>query len=93
MKAESERIVLARKNAEFATKMMALAEEENTWNKENIKDPDLRRQLDELEAAMKDSRQRWRIMKGTASATIAGSGVDWARHPKLLEIVLDDEGK
>jgi len=93
MKAESEHIVVARKNAELATKMLALAEEENTQNKENIKDPELRQQLDELESAMKDSRQRWRIMKGTSSATVAGSGVDWARDPNLLEIVLNDEGE
>jgi hypothetical protein len=71
--------------------MFALADEVNTHKKEDIKDAKARQQLDELEASMKISRQRWRIMKGTASATIVGSGVDWARNPKLLEIVLDPE--
>ena len=72
--------------------MLALAEEANTRKKEDINDPKVLQQLDEQEALMKISRQRWRIMKGTASATIAGSGVDWARDPKLLEIMLDGDG-
>jgi hypothetical protein len=72
--------------------MIALAEEANTQRKDDIDDPKVRQQLDELELAMRTSRQRWRIMKGTASATIAGSGIDWARDPKLLEIVLDNDG-
>lgn len=87
----SQNRVIARENAELATKMLALAEEANTQSKESISDPKFRRQLEDLEAEMKISRQRWRIMKGTASATIAGSGVDWARDPTLLDIVLDKE--
>jgi hypothetical protein len=89
---ESEHVVTARKNAELATMMLALAEEADTKRKEDIDDPKARQQLDELEVKMKTGRQRWRIMKETASATIAGSGIDWARDPKLLEIVLDNDG-
>ena len=89
---ESEHMVTARKNAELAATMLALAEEADTKRKEDIDDPKARQQLDELEVKMKTSRQRWRIMKETASATIAGSGIDWARDPKLLEIVLDNDG-
>jgi hypothetical protein len=89
--AEQENIVIAQKNVELSTRMLALAEEANTYRKEDIHDPKARRQLDELEAEMRISRQRFRIMKGTASATIAGSGIDWARDPKLSEIVLDDD--
>lgn len=85
-------MVTARKNAELATTMLSLAEEADTQRKEDINDPKARQQLDELEVSMKTSRQRWRIMKGTAAATIAGSGLDWARDPKLLEIVLDNDG-
>lgn len=72
--------------------MLVLAEEAKTQRKEDISDPKARRQLEVLDAEVKISRQRFRIMKGTASATIAGSGVDWARDPKLLEIVLDGDG-
>ncbi|TGO09672.1 hypothetical protein BTUL_0157g00090 [Botrytis tulipae] len=92
MRESSENIITGRKNIELATEMLALAEEANSQGKENIQDPDIRAQLDELEGAMKNSRQRWRIMKNTASAVIVGSGIDWARDPKLLEIVLDDDG-
>ncbi|CAD6447165.1 1ea32faf-a776-4f99-93b4-c9be746414a3 [Sclerotinia trifoliorum] len=92
IKESSENIITGRKNVELATKMIALAEEANSQGKENIQDPEVRAELDELEGAMKNSRQRWRIMKNTASAVVVGSGVDWARDPKLLEIVLDDDG-
>lgn len=88
---EAEHILVARKNAELAKKMIALAEEADS-QKDDIQDPEVRAQLDELEEAVKVSRQRWRIMKGTASAVVAGSGVDWARNPTLRELVLDDDG-
>ncbi|KAI0595031.1 centromere protein H (CENP-H)-domain-containing protein [Biscogniauxia sp. FL1348] len=45
-----------------------------------------------LEAEVRRSRQRWRVLKGTASAVVAGSGVDWARDPELRDMVLDKEG-
>jgi len=91
MKVESEHAVKAKENVELAGRMLALAEEANTRKKEDIEDSKARRHLDELEREVKTSRQRWRIMKGTASGTIVGSGVDWARDPKLLEIVLDED--
>jgi len=89
---EAQHVIVARKNAELATKMIALAEEANTQKKEDIKDPSVRAQLDELEKALKVSRQRWRIMKGTASAVVAGSGIDWSRDATLRDLVLDTEG-
>ncbi|CZR62042.1 uncharacterized protein PAC_11939 [Phialocephala subalpina] len=89
---QTEHIATSRQNAELATTMIALAEEASTQRKEDISDPKARQQLDKLEESLKISKRRWRIMKGTASATIVGSGVDWARDPRLLEIVLDDEG-
>jgi hypothetical protein len=72
--------------------MISLAEEAGTQKKEDIKDPGIRAQLDELEESLRVSRQRWRIMKGTASAVVAGSGVDWSRDATLRELVLDTEG-
>jgi hypothetical protein len=89
---ERDNTLIAQKNVELSTKMLALAEEANTQKKEDINDPNARQQLDDLVAEMQISRQRFRIMKGTASAVIAGSGIDWARDPKLLEIVMDDDG-
>jgi hypothetical protein len=91
MKVESEHAVKSKENVELSDRMLALAEEANT-RKEDIEDSKARKQLDELDGDVKTSRQRWRIMKGTASGTIVGSGVDWARDPNLLEIVLDEDG-
>ncbi|KAH7403476.1 centromere protein H (CENP-H)-domain-containing protein [Cadophora sp. MPI-SDFR-AT-0126] len=92
LRVETENALMARKNADLASRMLALADEANLQRKEDIEDPKLRNQLDELESEMKLSRQKWRIMKGTASATIAGSGVDWTRDSKLRDIVLDNDG-
>lgn len=47
------------------------------------------RELGQLRAAVQQSRQRWRLIKGTASAIVAGSGVDWAREAALCAMVLD----
>jgi hypothetical protein len=91
MKVEIEHTVTAQKNVALATQMLALADEAKAQKKEDIQDPKLRAKVDELDAAMRASRQRWRILKGTASATIAGSGLDWARDPQLLEMVMDDD--
>ncbi|KAH6663895.1 centromere protein H (CENP-H)-domain-containing protein [Halenospora varia] len=88
---EREHITRARKNTDLAKKMIALAEEANTRKRDDISSK-AREKLQEMEESVKTSRQRWRIMKGTASGTIVGSGVDWARDPKLLEIVLDHDG-
>nr|5Z08_D Chain D, Cenp-H [Thermothielavioides terrestris NRRL 8126] len=41
------------------------------------------------EAEMKSNRRRWRIMKGAASAIVAGSGIDWVRDERLRDLVLD----
>ncbi|PVH87330.1 hypothetical protein DL98DRAFT_545063 [Cadophora sp. DSE1049] len=91
-KVEMENAAIARKNTDLVAKMLALADEANVQRKEDIEDLKLRSQLDELESEMKISRQKWRIMKGTASSTIAGSGVDWTRDSKLRDIVLDNDG-
>lgn len=89
MKTESEHILTARQNVELTGKMVALANEANTKKRDDIPQK-LQAQLNELNAELKSSRQKWSIMKGTASGTIVGSGIDWARDPDLLEIVLDD---
>ena len=48
----------------------------------------------ELRQAMEDTataKRRYRMMKSVIAATIAGSGVDWARDDELRGLVLDDE--
>ncbi|CAK7268237.1 hypothetical protein SEPCBS119000_002958 [Sporothrix epigloea] len=46
---------------------------------------------EQLKADVKTSRQRWKLIKGTASGIVVGSGVDWSREPALCDIVLDPE--
>lgn len=90
MKAETEHIFTARQNVELTGKMVALAGDANTQKRDDIPQK-AQAQLNELDAEVKSSRQKWRIMKGTASGTIVGSGIDWARDPDLLDIILDDD--
>lgn len=51
--------------------------------------PKTEREVSRLEDEVRTSRQRWRVVKGVASAVVAGSGVDWARDDVLCDIVLD----
>jgi F0F1-type ATP synthase assembly protein I len=46
---------------------------------------------EELEADVKASKQRWRVMKGVASGIIVGSGIDWVHDDELQDVVLDPE--
>ncbi|KAL3420792.1 hypothetical protein PVAG01_07237 [Phlyctema vagabunda] len=92
IKVKSDNIMIARQNAELAAKMIALAQDANTQKIEEIEDLKTRQEIEDLEQEVKSSRQKLRIMKETTSAIVVGSGVDWARDPKLLEIVLDDDG-
>jgi hypothetical protein len=87
---ETEHVLISRQNAELAAQMIALAKDADTQKRDNMPRK-AQIELAEMDANVKLSRQRWRIMKGTASGTIVGSGVDWARDPELLEIVLDND--
>lgn len=89
MKIKAEHIKVARENAELAKQVMGLAEELKTQKPEDITDPELRRQVEEAKAEMEASQRKYRIMKAVTSGVIVGSGIDWARDPKLLEIVRD----
>lgn len=89
IKLESENIILARKNAELTKTMLQLAEEASAETKEDIKDPGKKAEIEELEESLRVSRQRWKIMKGTTSGVVAGSGVNWANDSTLRKLVLD----
>ena len=88
--AEVQNITLARSNREKAERMMQLAEEAGSDKKEVV-EGEARERIDEMEGEVKSSKQRWRVMKGTASAVVAGSGVDWAGDEKLRGLVLEVE--
>ncbi|KAH8650154.1 centromere protein H (CENP-H)-domain-containing protein [Xylariales sp. PMI_506] len=88
---ESQSIRLARQNVGLASELLSLAEETKQHKAESINDPEQVAEIARLEQDVQASRQRWRVMKATSSAIVAGSGVDWAKDDILRGIVLDDD--
>lgn len=91
--AEAEALRVARRNRDLAAEVLRLAREadRNSAGAGASGDPAAEEQVAELEKRLAASRQKWRVMKGTASGIVAGSGVDWAADPVLRDIVLDPE--
>lgn len=89
---EGQRLRLNRKSVDLASEMLSLVEKTHKAKEESITNLEQVEEIARLEREVKASRQRWRVMKGTASAIVAGSGVDWARNEELRNMVLDDDG-
>ncbi|OTA56498.1 hypothetical protein K449DRAFT_408455 [Hypoxylon sp. EC38] len=89
---ESQSLRIGRENVDLASKLLDLAEQMNQSKEEAVNmDPERAAEISRLEGQVKLSRQRWRVLKGTASAVVAGSGIDWSRDAELRDIVLDPE--
>ena len=88
---EAKCLSLGRENVELASRVLQLAEESERNKAVSPSDPDAIKDLHRLEGEVKASRQRWHLMKGTASAIVAGSGVNWAQNPELRSMVMDPE--
>lgn len=88
--AEIQNIQLAKSNQEKAGRMIQLAKEAGADKKEVVEGK-ARERIEEIEQEVRAGKQRWRVMKGTASAVVAGSGVDWGRDERLRGLVLEDE--
>ncbi|TRX98926.1 hypothetical protein FHL15_000268 [Xylaria flabelliformis] len=87
---ESRSLRLSRENVALAGRLLHLAKQTDQGKAELLtSDSDHAAEIAELEAELKGSRRRWRVLKGTASAIVAGSGIDWARDAELRDIVLD----
>lgn len=92
--AESEALRAARRNRDLAAEVLRLAREADRGRAGAVgtgDDPAAEAQIAELERRLAASRRKWRVMKGTASGIVAGSGVDWASDPVLRDVVLDPE--
>ncbi|KAG8164647.1 hypothetical protein KVR01_004922 [Diaporthe batatas] len=95
--AESEALRAARRNRELAAEVLRLAREADRGRAGGAAgpggggDPAAEAQIAELEGRLAASRRKWRVMKGTASGIVAGSGVNWAADPVLRDVVLDPE--
>lgn len=88
---EADTLRLSKQNAGFAAEVLELATEAKRHQTEAELDPAYAEEIARLEADVRTSRRRWRVMKATASAIVAGSGVDWARDDELRAIVLDED--
>ena len=88
----TENLKAMQQNRELTAKILALAAKTKQGNAEDIQNPDLRTELDELRQETRESRKQYRIIKSVVSAMIAASGVDWA-DTALQELVLDDEAE
>ena len=88
---ESQSLRSGRENAELTAQLLELVREVNRNKAVDALDEDSRAEIQRLEQSVKIARQKWRVVKGTASAIVAGSGVDWAGDAELKDIVLDAE--
>ncbi|KAH8161514.1 hypothetical protein CIB48_g6734 [Xylaria polymorpha] len=87
---ESRSLRLSRENIALAGRLLDLAKQTDQGKAGLLSsNSDHAIEIADLEAEVKGSRRRWRVLKGTASAIVAGSGVDWARDTELRNIVLD----
>lgn len=87
---ESRSLRLSRENVALAERLLELARQTEQGRAELLpRDSEYAAEIARLEAEVKTSRQRWQVLKGTASAIVAGSGVDWASDAGLREMVLD----
>ncbi|KAL9948295.1 hypothetical protein D7B24_003211 [Verticillium nonalfalfae] len=95
-------LAAGRRNAELAQEVLRLAEEaarrrgggsgpQGSGGDDD--DDEARREMQLLRASLKASRQKWKVMKGTASAIVVGSGVDWVGDEGLRWMVLDPSGE
>ncbi|KAI1770829.1 centromere protein H (CENP-H)-domain-containing protein [Hypoxylon cercidicola] len=92
MDVESQNLRFGRENVDLASQLLDLADQTDRNKAEAVNmDPERAAEISQLGDQVKLSRQRWRVLKGTASAVVAGSGVDWSRNAELRDIVLDSE--
>ncbi|KAF5617419.1 hypothetical protein F52700_12614 [Fusarium sp. NRRL 52700] len=87
---QSNTLRKSRENVTAAAEMLELAEQVK-MKKGMPPNSKTMQEQEELEADVKASKQRWRVMKGVASGIIAGSGIDWVHNDELQDVVLDPE--
>lgn len=88
---QSETMRISRQNVELTAELLKLAEEVKQKKLGPNDNPKAKQEQEALEAKLKESKQRWRVMKGVASGIVVGSGVDWAQDDGLRQTVLDPE--
>lgn len=88
---QSEALRVSQANVSLTSELLELAEEAKRKKLGRMTGPAMEAEMKSAEEEVKDSRQKWKVIKGTASAVIVGSGVDWVGDPTLRDVVLDPE--
>ncbi|KAK0628126.1 centromere protein H (CENP-H)-domain-containing protein [Bombardia bombarda] len=87
---EAESLRATRRNVLLASELLRLTESTRTSDPtETMDDAYLRAEMNAMEVSLRNSRQRWKVMKETAGAVVVGSGFDWVEDERLRDIVLD----
>jgi hypothetical protein len=86
---ETEAMRLSRENVDLAAEILELAGQVESRGPASVEEPSSKEALKVLQQEVKASRRKWDIIKGTASAIVVGSGVDWVADPHLTDMVLD----
>ncbi|KAK3394624.1 centromere protein H (CENP-H)-domain-containing protein [Podospora didyma] len=86
---ELQIIQTSHRNVELAAEVLHLADRAQTNEAQTLDEIHLQSDVTQLDTEMRISRQRWRVVKGTASAVVTGSGIDWARDKQLRDMVLE----
>ena len=90
--ADTQHFVGIRKTQELEETVTDLEGKLDNIDAAAMEHPAFAEQLRAARVNTKVAKGRWRMMKSVVAAIVAGSGVDWASDPNLLEIVLDAEG-
>ncbi|SPO00900.1 uncharacterized protein DNG_03648 [Cephalotrichum gorgonifer] len=90
---QSEALIISQSNVAVTSELLELAEEAKRRKLGRMTGPTMEDEMKTAEEEVKESRQKWKVMKGTASAVVVGSGVDWVRDPELRDVVLDPENE
>ncbi|KAK3899079.1 centromere protein H (CENP-H)-domain-containing protein [Staphylotrichum tortipilum] len=86
---EAETVLLGRQNTKLASEILELAGNAPDQKPQSLEGGRFGREIAVLESQVKSGHHRWRVMKGLATASVAGSGIDWARDERLRDLVLD----
>jgi hypothetical protein len=88
---QAETLRVARANVAHASELLRLAEDAKARKFGTASGEEMERRKQRAKAELKESRQKWKVVKGTASAVVVGSGVEWASDPELRAMVLDPD--
>ncbi|KAL4730356.1 hypothetical protein ACLX1H_002390 [Fusarium chlamydosporum] len=89
--AQSDTLKKSRQNVTLAAELFELADQAKLKKRVPPNNSRMMEEQEKLEAEVRASKQRWRVVKGVAGGIVVGSGVDWVRDDELRDAVLDPE--